>query len=33
MTDHRYDAHATIKSGESERRIDGSGLPLVCGSC
>lgn len=29
MTDHRFEAHATIRLGEHERRIDGSGLQLV----
>jgi hypothetical protein len=30
MIEHRrYEAHATLRSGECERRIDGSGLQLV----
>jgi hypothetical protein len=29
MSDHRFEAHATIRLGERERRIDGSGLQLV----
>jgi hypothetical protein len=29
MTDHRFEAHATIRLGEHERWIDGSGLQLV----
>jgi hypothetical protein len=29
MTDHRFEAHATIRAGERERRVDGSGLQLV----
>ena len=29
MTDHRFEAHATICAGEYERRIDGSGMQLV----
>jgi len=29
MTDLRFDATATIRPGERERRIDGSGLQLV----
>jgi hypothetical protein len=29
MTDQRFEARATIRHGEHERRIDGSGLQLV----
>jgi hypothetical protein len=29
MTDHRFEAHATINPGERERRVDGTGLQLV----
>jgi hypothetical protein len=29
MSDLRFEAHATIRPGERERRIDGSGLQLV----
>jgi hypothetical protein len=29
MSDLRFEAHAQIKPGEHERRIDGSGLQLV----
>jgi hypothetical protein len=29
MTDQRFEAHATIRHGEHERRIDGSPLQLV----
>ncbi|MCA1679959.1 MAG: hypothetical protein LC777_13945 [Actinobacteria bacterium] len=29
MTDHRFEAHATIRPGEHEHRLDASGLQLV----
>lgn len=29
MSEHRFEAHATIRLGDHERRIDGSGLQLV----
>ncbi|MGH2805487.1 MAG: hypothetical protein ACRDL4_20995 [Thermoleophilaceae bacterium] len=29
MTNHRFEAHATIRPGEHEHRLDGSGLQLV----
>ena len=29
MSDMRFEAHATVRAGDHERRIDGSGLQLV----